>query len=270
MQKRIGSILLLLVLAVFVAGCGVLQEPEAASGPIEAIPLAVETPAAEAAVTGTAVPETITTESEAVATETTAAPTEAEPAAGAEETSGEATTGELRVYQISQAESQVRFQLDEDLRGARTTVVGATDQVAGEIALDLNDLSTAQMGVLQINARTLATDNNFRNRAIQNEILQTGSYEFITFTPTAINGLPASATVGEAITFTIDGDLTIRDVTQPVTFTVVATPVTETQLAGTASAVIVRADYNLAIPSVPNVANVEEEVELYIEFVANA
>lgn len=160
--------------------------------------------------------------------------------------------------------------MDEDLRGARTTVVGATDQVAGEIAFDLNDLSTAQVGVLQINARTLVTDNSFRNRAIQNEILETGSYEFITFTPTAINGLPANATVGEAITFTIDGDLTIRDVTQPVTFTVVATPVTESQLAGTASAVITRADYNLAIPSVPNVANVEEEVELYIEFVANA
>jgi len=268
MQKRIGSILLLLVLAVFVAGCGVLQEPEAASGPIEAIPLALETPVAETAATGTAVLETPTAESEAVATETTAAPTEAVP--GVEETTGGSTGGELRVYQISQAESQVRFELDEDLRGQRQSVVGVTNQVAGEIAIDLSDLSTAQVGVLQINARTLATDNNFRNRAIQNEILETGSYEFITFTPTAINGLPAVATVGEAITFTIDGDLTIREVTQPVTFTVVATPVTESQLAGTASAVIVRTDYNLTIPSVPNVANVEEEVELYIEFVANA
>ena len=270
MQKRIGSILLLLVLAVFAAGCGVLQEPEAASGPLEAIPLALETPVAEAVATGTAVLETPTAESEAVATETTAAPTEAAPAGGVEETTGGSTGGELRVYQISQAESQVRFELDEDLRGQRQSVVGVTNQVAGEIAIDLSDLSTAQVGVLQINARTLATDNNFRNRAIQNEILETGSYEFITFTPTAINGLPAVATVGEAITFTIDGDLTIREVTQPVTFTVVATPVTESQLAGTASAVIVRTDYNLAIPSVPNVANVEEEVELYIEFVANA
>lgn len=261
MQKRITSVLLLLILVVFSTGCGVLQEPEAASGPIEAIPLEVETAVAEPAATDTAVPEAIVTESEAVTAEATAVATEA---------AESASTGEVRVYQISQAESQVRFQLDEDLRGVRQTVVGATDQVAGEIALNLSDLSTVQVGILQINARTLVTDNNFRNRAIHNEILETGSYEFITFTPAAINDLPASATIGEAVTFTIDGDLTIRDVTRPVTFTVVATPVTETQLAGTASAVITRSDYNLSIPSVPNVANVEEEVELYIEFVANA
>jgi hypothetical protein len=46
--------------------------------------------------------------------------------------------------------------------------------------------------------------------------------------------------------------------------------VSETQIAGIASAIIARSDYGLTIPSVPNVANVEEEVELYIDFVANA
>ena len=33
---------------------------------------------------------------------------------------------------------------------------------------------------------------------------------------------------------------------------------------------ILREDYGLVIPQVPNVANVEEEVELYIDFTANA
>lgn len=273
MQKRIWTVLLLVVLAALVAGCGVLQEPEAASGQIEAIPLEVETAVVEPAATDTAVLETTEAGSEAVTVEATAVPTEVAPAPAEEETAGttaDTATGEVRIYRISQAESQVRFELDEDLRGQRQTVIGVTDQVAGEIAFNLSDLSSAQVGVLQVNVRTVTTDNNFRNRAIQNEILETGSYEFITFTPTAINGLLASANLGEAITFTVEGDLTIRDITQPVTFTVVATPVTETQLVGTASAVISRADYNLNIPSVPNVANVEEEVELYIDFVANA
>jgi polyisoprenoid-binding protein YceI len=164
----------------------------------------------------------------------------------------------------------VRFELDEDLRGERKTVVGVTDQVAGEIALDLNDLSTIQVGVIQINARTLATDSNLRNRAIQNEILDTGGFEFVTFAPNAVNGLPASIAIGEEVTFTIEGDLTIRDLTQPVVFEVVAQAVSADQLSGTASAVINRADFNLNIPSVPNVANVEEQVELYIDFLANA
>jgi polyisoprenoid-binding protein YceI len=147
-------------------------------------------------------------------------------------------------------------------------VVGQTDQVAGQIAVNLNDLSTAQVGTIQINARTLLTDNSFRNRAIQNEILDTGSYEYITFTPTAISGLPERIDVGQEVAFTVSGELTIRDVTRPATFEITATAVSENELAGTAATVIQRADFDLNIPSVPNVANVEEEVELYIDFVA--
>jgi polyisoprenoid-binding protein YceI len=178
------------------------------------------------------------------------------------------SSGEWRIYTISQADSEVRFELDEDLRGQRTTVVGVTDQVAGQIGLDLADLSTAEVGIIQINARTLATDNNFRNRAIQNEILDTGSFEFVTFAPTAVNGLPATVEVGEEVAFTLDGELTVRDVTQPVTFEVVARLVSETELAGTASTTISREAYGLRIPDVPSVANVEDEVDLTIEFVA--
>ena len=162
----------------------------------------------------------------------------------------------------------MRFVLDEDLRGSRTTVVGETDQVAGELAVDFNDLSTTQVGTLQINARTLATDNDFRNRAIKNEILNTNEYEFITFAPSLVEGLPESVSVGEPVTFTIGGDLTIRDVTNEATFEVEATAVSEGEISGMASAVVQRADYNLNIPSVPNVANVEQDVELYIDFTA--
>jgi polyisoprenoid-binding protein YceI len=124
--------------------------------------------------------------------------------------------------------------------------------------------------VIQVNARTLATDNNFRNNSIRNRILNTDSYEFITFTPTSLEGLPDSVAAGDTVTFSMIGDLTIRDVTNEVTFEVEATAVSATQISGTASTIIGREAFNLIIPTVPNVANVEEEVELYIDFVANA
>jgi hypothetical protein len=41
-------------------------------------------------------------------------------------------------------------------------------------------------------------------------------------------------------------------------------------LEGTASAVVQREQYGMQIPSIPFVANVEEEVELFIDFVATA
>jgi len=186
------------------------------------------------------------------------------------DTSSSTDAAALRTYQISSADSTVTFALDEELMGQPKTVVGTTNQVAGEIAVNLADLSTAQVGVIQINARGLTTDNNMRTRTMQNRILETGEFEFITFTPTLVNGLPDSAAVGESVSFTISGDLTIRDMTQPVVFNVTATVVSETQLSGTATAIVNRGDFDLQIPSVPNVANVEEEVELTIEFVANA
>jgi hypothetical protein len=172
------------------------------------------------------------------------------------------------VFQIVQAESEARFTMDELLRGSPKTVGGVTDQVAGELAVNPSDPQSAQVGVIQVNARTLVTDADMRNRAIRRFILQTDDYEFITFEPSAITGLPDSVAVGESFDFQISSDPTIRDITNEVTFVVSITPVSETRLAGLASTTILRADYNLTIPSVPSVADVDEEVLVELEFVA--
>lgn len=266
--NRLFVIAVLFLLAATAVGCGILQEPEAASEPIEAIPLELEptTPPAEAP---TALPPT---EAPAATEEPAAAePTEEPTAVPTTEPTPEEPAGQgLLIYQIVPGESEVRFELDEDLRGVRTTVVGITDQVAGELAGDLNDLASTQIGTIQINARTLATDNEFRNRAIKNEILNTNDFEFITFAPTSIDGLPDKTAEGETVSFTITGDLTIRDVSNEVTFVVEATAVSPGEIRGTAVATVMRDSYNLTIPSVQNVANVEEEVTLTINFVARA
>jgi len=55
-----------------------------------------------------------------------------------------------------------------------------------------------------------------------------------------------------------------------VTFAVTATAVSETQIRGAATGIVNRSEFDLNIPEVPDVANVEEEVELTIDFVANA
>jgi len=173
-------------------------------------------------------------------------------------------------FSIVPEESEVRFLLDEDLQGQRITVTGATNQIAGQIRSSFADPSTAEVGTIRINMRTLTTDNEFRNRAIRGQILRTSdaANEFSDFVPTAISGLPASVTIGEPFTFQISGDFTVLGQPRPLTFDVTVTPVSETRLEGQARAVINRSDWGLTIPSVPGVANVEEEVELEIDFVA--
>jgi len=174
------------------------------------------------------------------------------------------------VFEIVPAESRARFLIDEVLRGNPITVVGATDQVAGQLAVDADDLSNTQVGVIQVNARTLATDNDFRNRAIKNRILLTDDYEFVTFAPTEVIGLPEVGAVGETYTFQVAGDLTITDVTRLVTFDVTTTPTSETRIEGTATTAFPYTDFELFIPDAPAVDTVDDVVRLELEFVAEA
>lgn len=271
MKKNLLIIGVVVLVGIVALVAYVLRPPAEATAPIEAIPLAtattvveVEEPASEPT-------------AEIVAAEPTAEPeTESYPAPGQESAQAESaypapdaaeTTGSV-TFAIVSAESQARFTLDEELRSVPTTVIGATDQVAGQIGIDFANPANSQLGVIQVNARTLETDNNFRNRAIQNEILQTGSFEFITFTPTGISGLPATIAVGDTVTFQVTGDLTIRDITKSVTFEVTVTVAAADRLEGLASVTVLRSDYGLQIPSVPSVANVTDEVLLELEFVA--
>lgn len=237
-------------IVVFVAAIGVvayvLRPSAQPSSPVTAIPVEIEA-------TNQPTPE---------------AQTAAGQSGDASESADADQPGGAAVFTIVPQESEVRFILDELLRGAPTTVVGATNQVSGEIAVDYARPGSAKVGTILINARTLATDNDFRNRAIKNEILDTGAYEFITFTPTQISGFPENPVLGQAFDFQITGDLTIRDVTREVTFDVQASAQSETRIVGSASAVVARADYGLEIPSVPHVADVDEEVRLEIDFVA--
>jgi polyisoprenoid-binding protein YceI len=174
------------------------------------------------------------------------------------------------VYEIDQAASEARYVVDEVLRGSPFTVVGETDQVAGQLAVDLGDFDAAQLGVIQINARALATDSSQRDRAVQNQVLLTNEHEYITFTPTTLIGRPATLAVGESAAFQVAGDLTIRGVTRPATFDVSLTSASADRLAGSATTTVRFADWGISIPNVPMVTGVSDEARLELAFEAAA
>jgi polyisoprenoid-binding protein YceI len=174
------------------------------------------------------------------------------------------------VFEIQSTDSTASFVVDEVLRGSPYTVVGTTDQVAGQIAFDPADPSTAQLGTILVDARTLTTDDESRTRALGNRFLNTAQYEYISFTPTQLAGLPDSVTAGQAFTFQATGDLTIKDVTKEATFDVTVTPTSDGSLDGTATTTIQYADWGVNIPSVPLVASVDNNVTLQLAFSATA
>lgn len=177
---------------------------------------------------------------------------------------------ERALYRISEDDSEARFLIDEVLSGNPITVVGATRRVAGDVIVNFADPASSQVGTIAINARTLQTDNDFRDNAIRGAILQSGQFEFIEFAPTELIALgDAPAGVGAQVTFQLRGDLTVRDVTREVVFDVTVTVDSEEQISGTASTTITREDYNLSFNTPPQVADVGDEVTLEIDFVAN-
>jgi polyisoprenoid-binding protein YceI len=177
-------------------------------------------------------------------------------------------TAATRLFEIQSGESQARFVIDEVLQGSPKTVIGSTNQVAGQIALDPSDLDTAQVGTILNNARTLATDSSQRDRQIQNRILETSEHEYISFQPKQLVGLPDGAAAGQTVPIQIVGDLTIRGITREVTFDATLTPSSADRFQGSAATTIRYADWGINIPQVPMVAGVADSAQLQIDFVA--
>ncbi len=243
-------------------------DPTEVTAPPITSPAGEETDPVSATTSGESAPTAA--ESPPPSSTTAAAIEEAEPAgtAGTQTTQGEAAESPGRIELQLAEGTEARFLIFEELQGEPFTVVAANPNVVGRVEVDLEDLSGSQMGDILINARTFVTDTATRDRAIRGLILSAEQYEFITFRPLEIVGLTGSAVAGGEWSFSVEGELTVREVTNPVSFEVVASWDGEGRLSGEASTMVLRSDFGLTIPSVPFVANVADDVVLELDFIA--
>ncbi len=198
----------------------------------------------------------------------------AEPSAPAEARRAEPQDEQSVLYEVVAGESVAQFVIGEVLRGQQNTVVGSTDQIDGSLALGFSAASV-EIGEFVINLRNIRTDDEMRDRTIRTMILETNrdEFEFSTFVPSAVSGVPASFSVGDSLDLRVSGALTVRDVTADVTFDMLLNIRSEREIEGTASTVILWDDFDITIPYVGGdsiVASVEDEVELRMEFIAAA
>ncbi len=144
--------------------------------------------------------------------------------------------------------------------------------VKGQIQINRKDPSQSQLGQIRVDLSTLLTDNDFRNRALQSRILETDqpANQFAVFVPKSLKGLPTSISVGQMVSIQITGDLTIHQVTRTVTFDAKVTLTSATELTGQAQSTVKYKDFNLAIPNVPSVTSVSDDVLLALTFTAQA
>lgn len=268
-QKLVVLTVVVLSFAAILAACGggsaTTERANEAS-----TPAATEVAAPSDAGATAATTETTTTEVTTAVTSTEGITTAAVTTDSAASPEGAASGG--RTFTLTPEGTEARFSIYELLMGQDKTVVGVTSLVEGAITVDPANPSSVTISPIRIDASDLTTDSDRRNGAIRRFILESNqeAYKYITFTPTAVEGLPATVNVGDTFSFTVQGDLTIRDVTYPETFELTVTVNSDNELTGLGKATVLRSNYDLSIPSVPSVANVGEEVQLEIQFTATA
>jgi polyisoprenoid-binding protein YceI len=184
-----------------------------------------------------------------------------------------ATEDGMVAFIIDPTRSSASFEIDEVLRGEPQRVVGTTSEVAGQFEMYPDDLSSVEFSPIVVNARTFDTGSGNRDRAIRGPVIldsASDQFEFITFNATSVEGLQGSLTEGQMLEFTVEGDLIVQDTVDTVTFDVIATPIDENTIDGSAEATVLRSDYGIGIPNAPGVADVIDQVLIRLQFVATS
>ncbi len=205
------------------------------------------------------------------------APAPATEAPAVSQPSGAPVSGQ-RTFVIVPEESRASYLVDEQffagaleklgVAAGDYDVVGSTQAIEGQLQLDLDNLGSAlgdNSFTVQMN--TFATDQRDRDNYIRTDGPRFDSYPLATFTATAIEGAPAAYNEGDEVSFKLLGDLTIREVTQPVAFDVTATLVGDT-LTGVATARAKMSDFGIDPPNFANTLTVADEFGMEVAFTA--
>lgn len=144
--------------------------------------------------------------------------------------------------------------------------IGSTDQIEGVLQLDL-DTATVGTSQFTVNLTSLETDQSRRDDWIRENALESNTYPLATFVATEIRNAPADYQEGSEANFQLAGDITIREVTNPVVFDVTATLEGNT-IQGVAEADLKLTDFDIEPPSFIGTLTVKDDFVVRVEFTA--
>lgn len=217
-----------------------------------------------------AAPATALPAAEAPATAASAAAAPAGPAA-------QAASG-MRTFVIVPEQSKAIYLVNEEffagalakfgINAGENHVEGSTQAISGQLQLNLDD-GAVVLGdnSFTVQMNTLTTERDMRDTWIREDGPRFNDYPEATFTATAIEGAPPTYTEGEEVHFELMGDLTVREVTKPVTFDVTAKLAGDT-LTGVATTQALLTDFGIEPPSFANTLTVANDLGIRVEFSA--
>jgi polyisoprenoid-binding protein YceI len=192
------------------------------------------------------------------------APQAAPTAAPASSTSG-LQSGETKFALVADkttASYKVREQLAK--RDLPSDAIGTTKLVTGAIVLAADGSIDSKNSLITVDASSLQTDASMRDGFVRRNVLQTDQYQNITFAPTQVSGLPNPIPTSGQVNFKLTGNLTIRNVTKPVTWDVTGTVNGDTAT-GTATTSLTFEDFSLTQPKISVVLSIVDKIDLQLD-----
>ncbi len=163
--------------------------------------------------------------------------------------------------------SEARFQIREKLVAniIDNDVIGRTGAVSGSILIDASGRVIPGDSRITVDLTGLKTDSDRRDGYVQRNTLETVTHPTAVLVVTAIRGAPSPLPSAGTFTFTLVGDLTLKGVTKPTTWTVTA-EASRAGYTGVARTAFPFAEFGLTKPSVRVVARVDDPITLALQF----
>jgi polyisoprenoid-binding protein YceI len=146
-------------------------------------------------------------------------------------------------------------------------VMGVSTTLTGTIELDPQQPAAVRMSPIHVDLFALDMQNDELEEVLRYIYLQSDRFPLASFTPLRYAGLPEICTGNEELTFTITGHLSIRDITQEITFSVTARIENE-RLVGKATTRVPMTTFGVEPPNKVGISWVEDEVTIEVKFVA--
>ena len=277
-RKPVIALLLVVMLALVACGQATpTPEPEAAPPTAVSVEEPTSTSPSEGYPAAPAAPETASGYPEAPAVADGPA-ADAYPSGESSEAEQADSTGEVRTFAIVSDQSTARYLVAETfLDGAPdrfgipaglATTIGETQTVAGSLTLDMGQNPIVlEAAEFTVDISSLRSDQSMRDNTLRDRWLESNTYPIATFVASGMENFPADYVEGSEVTFQLVGDITIREITQPVTWDVTAT-LTDGVISGTAVAPLTMTDFGFDPPNFANLFTIEPDFEVEVEFTA--
>lgn len=170
-------------------------------------------------------------------------------------------------YNVAKEGNSANYRVREQLVGfdLPNDAVGVTEDVTGSISLDEAGKVVAGTSKIIVNLASLKSDQTRRDGYVRNRILETEKFPTVEFALTGIRGLDTPLPTSGTRELTLDGNLTLRGVTRPASWTATARFDGE-NVSGNAATSFTFTDFGLMQPRVRVVLSVADTIRLEYAF----